>query len=376
MKILVNFGRGRKMGLRFRKSFKIAPGVRMTVGKTGVGMSVGGRGLRYSVHSSGRRTSTVGIPGSGLSYSSSSSGRSYKSDASRRRTELARQERESRKLQEQEYARLQVELFENRLAMLTTIHHECDEAIDWLEVASRQLGFAIKTPGPKEKAAQARLSAYQPGFFERLFRRDEKKRRELEANVELAKKEDMEAYREWKHMTTIANRINQGDIDAYFEVIEEFSPLDDLVEFGSGFEFAADNPDEVHVSVDINALTVIPDKELSLTKTGKLSEKVMTKTKYYDLAQDYVCSCALRIARDMFALLPVKFVFVHAYEQQLNPATGHEEKILILSVKYDRDTLNGLQFTKLDPSEALANFTHEISFRKTKGFAEVEPILS
>ncbi|WP_245959470.1 DUF4236 domain-containing protein [Neobacillus piezotolerans] len=176
------------MGLRFRKSFKIAPGVRMTVGKTGVGVSVGGRGLRYSVHSSGRRTSTVGIPGSGLSYSSTSSGRTYQSASYRRRTELARQERESRKLQEQEYARLQVELFENKLAMLTSIHHECDVAIDWLEVASRKLDFAINSPGPNEIAAQARLASYQPGFFERLFRRDEKKRRELEANVELAKK--------------------------------------------------------------------------------------------------------------------------------------------------------------------------------------------
>ncbi|WP_245959469.1 hypothetical protein [Neobacillus piezotolerans] len=176
-------------------------------------------------------------------------------------------------------------------------------------------------------------------------------------------------------MTAIANRINQGDIDAYFEVIEEFGPLEDLVEFGSGFEFAADNPDEIHVSVDVNAQTVIPGKELSLTKTGKLSEKAMTKTKYYDLAQDYVCSCALRIARDMFALLPVKFVFVHAYEEQLDRATGHVEKILVLSVKYDRDTLNGLHFTKLDPSEALENFPHEMSFKKTKGFAEVEPIL-
>jgi tetratricopeptide (TPR) repeat protein len=49
-----------------RKSFKIAPGVRLNVSKTGVGASVGGQGGRYSVHSSGRRTVTAGsgiIPG-------------------------------------------------------------------------------------------------------------------------------------------------------------------------------------------------------------------------------------------------------------------------------------------------------------------------
>lgn len=61
------------MGLRFRKSVKIAPGVRVNVGNKSAGVSVGGRGARVSVNTSGRRTTSVGIPGTGLSYISSSS---------------------------------------------------------------------------------------------------------------------------------------------------------------------------------------------------------------------------------------------------------------------------------------------------------------
>ena len=60
----------------------------------------------------------------------------------------------------------------------------------------------------------------------------------------------------------------------------------------------------------------------------------MTKTRYYELQQDYVCSCILRIARDLFALLPLKTVIIHAYDEQLNTETGHEERKLILSIKY------------------------------------------
>lgn len=60
--------------MRFRKSLKIAPGVRATVSKTGFGVSSGVRGARYSVHSSGRRTTSVGIPGSGVSHVSTSTG--------------------------------------------------------------------------------------------------------------------------------------------------------------------------------------------------------------------------------------------------------------------------------------------------------------
>ena len=64
------------MGFRMRKSIKVAPGVRLSVSKTGVGGSVGGKGARYSAHSSGRRTTTLGsgvVPG--VYYQKSSSGR-------------------------------------------------------------------------------------------------------------------------------------------------------------------------------------------------------------------------------------------------------------------------------------------------------------
>lgn len=57
------------MGFNFRKSFKIAPGIRLNVGKNGISsVSVGGKGGRVSVGKRGIR-STVSAPGTGLSYS-------------------------------------------------------------------------------------------------------------------------------------------------------------------------------------------------------------------------------------------------------------------------------------------------------------------
>jgi len=63
------------LGFRARKSMKVAPGVRLSVSKSGVGASVGGRGGRYSAHSSGRRTVSAGggvVPG--VSYQKSVGG--------------------------------------------------------------------------------------------------------------------------------------------------------------------------------------------------------------------------------------------------------------------------------------------------------------
>src|SRR4051812_39625076 len=57
---------------RFRRSVRIAPGVRLNVNKRSVGASFGPRGARYSINSDGRRTRSVGIPGTGVSYRSQS----------------------------------------------------------------------------------------------------------------------------------------------------------------------------------------------------------------------------------------------------------------------------------------------------------------
>lgn len=58
------------MGFRFRKSIKIAPGVRINISKKGLSsLSVGRPGATVNINRKGTRT-TVGIPGSGLSHSS------------------------------------------------------------------------------------------------------------------------------------------------------------------------------------------------------------------------------------------------------------------------------------------------------------------
>ena len=56
------------MGLRFRKTISVLPGVRLNISKSGVSASVGPRGLTLNLGRRGAR-GTVGLPGTGLSYS-------------------------------------------------------------------------------------------------------------------------------------------------------------------------------------------------------------------------------------------------------------------------------------------------------------------
>jgi len=61
------------MGLRFRRSMKILPGIRLNIGKSSVGISAGIPGARVSLNSRGRVTGSAGIPGSGLYWVESKS---------------------------------------------------------------------------------------------------------------------------------------------------------------------------------------------------------------------------------------------------------------------------------------------------------------
>lgn len=60
------------MGFRFRKSIKVAPGLKINFNKNSVGATLGTKGAHYTINSSGKRTSSVGIPGTGISYTESS----------------------------------------------------------------------------------------------------------------------------------------------------------------------------------------------------------------------------------------------------------------------------------------------------------------
>lgn len=60
------------MSLRFRKSIKIAPGVKVNLNSNSVSTTIGTKSAHYTINSKGTKTVSANIPGTGLSYTSSS----------------------------------------------------------------------------------------------------------------------------------------------------------------------------------------------------------------------------------------------------------------------------------------------------------------
>lgn len=319
------------MGLRFRKSISILPGVKLNLGKNGMSVSTGVPGFRKTFHSSGRVTTSVGIPGTGLYYVDT---KNTKTQNDRRNTRTYHEtlpvyseatsynERENSAedysdLSPSSYADFTSTNHEPSLPMnydvaeqldinsVKSIHKSSDDSIDWTEVL---------------------VSSVPP---------DETYNQQM-----------------WEYYHGIAPKILSGDIDAYLQLIYEVNPLDDLLAYGSGYEFGTDDPKKIEVEFNVN--------ENALTE----AKRRLNNRDYNLLLQDYVCSVCIRIARDMFALLPIRNTIVHAV------LDGN----IIVSIDFDRQSLSKIKLGYVDPSESFEKFKYNMIFDEFSGFSVVDNI--
>ena len=76
------------MGLKFRKSIKIAPGVKVNIGKKSAGVSIGGKYGGISMNTKTGTRARVSAPGTGISYTTKIGGASGKSSSSSNETDI------------------------------------------------------------------------------------------------------------------------------------------------------------------------------------------------------------------------------------------------------------------------------------------------
>lgn len=283
---------------------------------------------------------------------------------------------EQEKLNELHQAMREVELYESTVKMLRTVHLEADEPFDWSSLRTNAPPIDDDGIGPREKQARQALAAYKPGFLDRILGKAHKQRTLLEEQIAIAREEDQEALAIWKQQHALADKILNGDPTACVQAVELMKPFDDLAQLGSRFNcyLTDDEHPEIVIEFLVYSRKIIPQEVKTLTKTGKLSISKMPVTRYHSLEQDYVCSTIFRIARDMFALLPIERLIVHATDYQMNKAIGRVELVTIVSVKIERQVLDTLNLEAIDPSEALKNFEHRMNFLKTKGFQPVDKL--
>lgn len=298
--------------------------------------------------------------------------------------ELAQREKQFAKQQAIAHAQAQVAAYDAYLETLVSLHRDCSRPPQWQRLHSAAEPKKAKFPANHTARATRALERYQPGFFARLFGNEKGQRARLRAAIATAQHKDKvaskshdakhaEAVRVWAERRDMADRVLRGDVEAYEAAITLHQPFKalDLANASLSFNFPSDTPDRAVVKVAIPTDEgVVPMESRSLTKTGKLSTRKLAKSKRFEVYQDFVCGYLLRLSRETFNLLPaLRYLVLTAQTEMLDSSTVHMGLVPIASVIIPRHTLETLNFARLDASDSLANFDHQVSFKKTKGFA-------
>ena len=281
---------------------------------------------------------------------------------------------------------IEVSAHEEFISSISSIHKKDIAMLDWERIKSTPPPIKPEYKNYNEINALLKLNNYTPTFFDKLFKLTNRKKKKLMKKVEEAREIDKNnyekelqeynnKYQEWKQMNEIANNVLNGNTNTYYEVVKKFSSIESLIgkNLIRKYNINVIRKDFVECSVFTN-LNIVPNIEKRLLVRGEISQKQMSKTKYYKLCSDYICGCALRVAKELLAVLPLKAVLININNQMLNLKNGLTEDMTLLSVLIPRETIFAINLLKVDPSIAMENFIHKIKFKKTKGFQPVEKI--
>ena len=301
--------------------------------------------------------------------------RQLQRESQKRRRELDRQAKEMAKLSALEQARLEVETFENSLDVLLSIHKEPREQWNWIAIASD-----LKYPAPQLETKFELQARYQ------ALANYPNKAHQHDAAFEAARNADNQAFQtalqehevavsQVESLRSLAGRILDGEGLAFLEAFAEFNPVAEFSSAGSLRQFAVERRDLIDCVFKVDFEGTIPKEVKSLTAGGKLTIKAMPKARRHELFQDYVSACTLRMAGEVFAMLPIETVIVTALADVVGDPPDKPKEIPILSVVFDRAGLDKISFEADSAADAIDQFAHRCNFKITRKSGGFQPVI-
>ncbi len=398
------------MALRFRKSIKLAPGIRMNLSGSGTSWTLGPRGASIGI---GRRRAflNTAIPGTGFSSRTRLSGSS-----SILRAQLPRMAATSQTQQQSISLRVSVSddgnvtftdmtgapANEQQMALakgqakgeIRDLLEECCSKINGQVEALER--FHERTPSPHEKPMFEAPDYPQPKpalpvplrakWWEHAL--PGRRRRVAEANAKAlaehkrtlldwqgAKQQFAVDVEQQRQLVEVGIYRDKAAMDSYLEMALQ------AVEWPRETNVAFDLLDQGRLAcldVDLPEIEDMPKRTASLPQRGmRLSIKDLSPTKVQRMYAAHLHGVAFLLIGETFAALPlVQQVILSGYTQRRSAATGQVADEYVLSVHVTRDEWLRIDFAHLqaiDVVEALAQFTMRRTMSKTGIFKAIEP---
>lgn len=280
-----------------------------------------------------------------------------------------------RKAQEQYYARMEVEEYESTVAALTSVHRECSPRIHWPALVQHQPTIDRS----ETQRLEAQLAAYRPTLWERLWS-STKRRDGLASDLLAAQARERDAWSqacaESEDIRRTASLVLAGDAEAYNHVVSSSGCLDELEEFGCQHRGGWLNPQTAWTVLKVGGPEIVPTESKSLTASGKLSTRKVPAAAQMETYQDFVCGVALRVARELSAVLPLQGVYCDVRAPLLDTRTGIVQDVVVLSVLCPADRLSQgrVNFDRVDASDLVTTFQHAMKLARGKGLQAVDSV--
>lgn len=452
------------MAVRFRKSVKLGPGVKVNFSKKGVSTSIGPRGFTTSIGKSGVYRN-VGIPGTGLSFRSKvggsksskkrSSGSISRASSSGSSVPKAVQEWQAYtgkrnpgvELHINEYGEIGfrdedgIEITDPNLIAIIKRTPQYKAQLPMLKDQQRSAVAGMVEDMEQENASFIKAYIYSPAVLKRRYYEAQLERlcpehyypqpfatpmptqadiqaqlsQEADQNVkgvpwkkrklkeeyvserlqdrfnaalanwqfEKANYESAEAAKaaqlnaeyqeEFEQLKSSFEKALQGDTDYIEEAAAQWIASVELpVDIGTQFEYRHEERC-LMVDLDLPEIEDLPTEEAVQLANGNLKIKDKSQKTLRAEYAECVFGLAIFVATSLFNASPeIATVVVSGYTQRRNKA-GDLVDDYILSIRFNRDALYGIDYTAIDPEAFCLKFENRCNVSATKVFKTIEP---
>ena len=392
-----------KMGLRFRRSIKLAPGLRLNWSLGGPSLSVGPRGASVTFGQRGTYTN-LGIPGTGLSTREKvgSSQRPSRSAGGPQRIEFEARIRiqddgsvnlsdiNGNPFAPQVERKLRKQNGDLIRSQLATWCKDRNEQIDQLE----RIHLGTPTPSQKPGYIPEKFEVQPPvkplpldvGLWGLLFpwvrKRIEREHSRLiedyEARLKKWSEDKVDFERRESERKLLLEEKLYTDRQAMHSVLEErLQRIRWPRETNVSFELSPDAK-RAYLDVDLPEIEDVPTHTVSLPATGlRVGFKALSDTNRRLMYMRHVHAAGFRLIGETFATLPtVELVILSGYSQRPDTTTGAVKDDYLYSVKAPRQDWAKIHFDKLaniELTECLASFELRRDMTKTGSFHSINP---
>lgn len=267
-----------------------------------------------------------------------------------------------------------------RTAALSTAHCVTYAPKDWAAVAAPgPVEWPVRS-NPNEAAARRALTAYRPGWIDRLFGFDQDKRRALVALVAEAASQDEAAFRAkrdaaQKHNAEVefATRLLQLHVPSIQKALSDHTTFDKIGSVIDGVRLHVPERGRLIAIVAGLELAEMPHESVKVLGAGRAALRPLSRAELHEFHRNYVCSVALRVAAEVLSAAPVAAVEIVVECDLFDQETEETRRAGVLHAKVTHNGLAALILSKIDPVDIVTNaFEGRMDWTVNRDFAPID----